>query len=109
MKHNRRKLLMAGGMAPVLLLPPGRALAQVSARGSDYYKGKLVIVNIAGSPAGGHTRFARMLAPYVEKYLGAKELRLVNMPGGGGLKAANHIWRLKPGAHEVYFGCTGPD
>jgi len=100
MKNNRRKLLIAGAMAPALLSLPGRALAQAS----DYYKGKLVIVNIAGSAAGGHTRFARMLAPYLEKYLGAKELRLVNMPGGGGLKASNHIWRLKPGANEVYFG-----
>lgn len=100
MKQNRRKLLLAGAMAPAMLSLPGRALAQAS----DYYKGKLVIINIAGSPAGGHTRFARMLAPYVEKYLGAKELRLVNMPGGGGLKAANHVWRLKPGANEIYFG-----
>ena len=38
---------------------PLRASAQVP----DYYKGKTLIINIAGSPAGGHTRFARMLAP----------------------------------------------
>lgn len=100
MKSNRRKLLLAGAMAPAAMSLPGRVLAQAS----DYYKGRTVIINIAGSPAGGHTRFARMLAPYVEKHLGAKEVRLVNMPGGGGLKAANYIWRLKPGANEIYFG-----
>jgi tripartite-type tricarboxylate transporter receptor subunit TctC len=100
MKSNRRKLLLAGAMSPVVMGMPLRAPAQVP----DYYKGKTLIINIAGSPAGGHTRFARMLAPYIEKHIGAKEVRLVNMPGGGGLKAANHVWRLKPGANEVYFG-----
>lgn len=100
MKHNRRKLLLAGAFAPAAMALPPLARAQAN----DYYKGKLVIVNIAGSPAGGHTRYARMLAPYLEKHLGARELRLVNMPGGGGLKAANYIWRLKPGANEIYFG-----
>jgi tripartite-type tricarboxylate transporter receptor subunit TctC len=100
MKTNRRKLLLAGAMAPVVMGVPLRASAQAS----DYYKGKTLIINVAGSQAGGHTRYARMLAPYIEKHLGAKEVRLVNMPGGGGLKAANHVWRLKPGAVEVYFG-----
>jgi len=100
LKHNRRKLLLAGAFAPAAMALPPIARAQAN----DYYKGKLVIVNIAGSPAGGHTRYARMLAPYLEKHLGARELRLVNMPGGGGLKAANYIWRLKPGANEIYFG-----
>lgn len=100
MKAKRRSLLLAGAMAPAVLGMPGRGWAQAT----DYYKGKTVIINIAGSAAGGHTRYARMLAPYLEKHLGAKEVRLVNMPGGGGLKAANHVWRLKPGALEIYFG-----
>jgi len=100
MKANRRKLLLAGAMAPAVMGLPVRAWAQVP----DYYKGKTIIINIAGSAAGGHTRYARMLAPYIEKHTGAKEVRLVNMPGGGGLKAANHTWRLKPGAPEIFFG-----
>ncbi len=100
MKANRRKLLLAGAMTPALMGLPVRVWAQVP----DYYKGKTSIINIAGSAAGGHTRYARMLAPYIEKHTGAKEVRLVNMPGGGGLKAANHTWRLKPGALEIFFG-----
>lgn len=100
MKAKRRSLLLAGAMAPAVFSLPGRAWAQAG----DYYKGKTIIINIAGSPAGGHSRYARMLAPYIEKHSGAKEVRLVNMPGGGGLKAANHTWRLKPGSPEIYFG-----
>ncbi len=100
MENNRRKLLLAGAMAPAVLGLSGRALAQAP----GYYKGKTIIINIAGSPSGGHTRYARLLAPYIEKHTGAKEVRLVNMPGGGGLKAANHTWRLKPGSLEIYFG-----
>lgn len=100
MEMKRRKLLLAGAMAPAVLGLSGRAQAQAA----GYYKGKTIIINIAGSPSGGHTRYARLLAPYIEKHTGAKEVRLVNMPGGGGLKAANHTWRLKPGSPEIYFG-----
>lgn len=100
MESKRRKLLLAGAMTPAVLGMSGRLWAQAA----DYYSGKTVIINIAGSASGGHTRYARMLAPYLQKHLGAKEVRLVNMPGGGGLKAANHTWRLKPGALEIYFG-----
>ena len=100
MEMNRRKLLLAGAMTPAVLGFSGRVQAQAAA----YYKDRTIIINIAGSAAGGHTRYARLLAPYIQKHSGAKEVRLVNMPGGGGLKAANHTWRLKPGALEIYFG-----
>lgn len=76
----------------------------VSAETPDFYKGKVLTVIVAGSAAGGHTRFARMVAPYLQKQLGAAEVRISNMPGGGGLKAANHIWRLKPDGYTVGFG-----
>lgn len=100
MKSTRRKLVLAGAMAPLVLSAPGRVLAQKS----GYYKDKLIIINIAGGPSGGHTRYARLIAPFIQKHTGASEVRLVNMPGGGGLKAANHIWRAKPNGFEIFFG-----
>jgi len=101
MKTNRRKLVIAGAMSPLLMALPGRALAQA---GSGYYKDKVIIIDVAGGPSGGHTRYARLLAPYLQKHTGAREVRIVNMPGGGGLKAANHIWRAKPNGLEIFFG-----
>lgn len=100
-EKTRRKLVFAGALAPMAMMgASGRALAQAG----GYYKDKVIIINVAGSAAGGHTRYARMLQPYLQKHTGAREVRIVNMPGGGGLKAANHIWRVKPNGMEIFFG-----
>lgn len=90
---------LAAGAALGLLLA-GAAVAQVP----DFYRDKIVNVIVAGSPAGGHSRYARLIAPYLQKHMGAREVRVSNMPGGGGLKAANHMWRVKPDGLTVAFG-----
>lgn len=100
MKSTRRKLVFAGAIAPLVMSAVGRAFAQ----GNNYYKGKVIIIDVAGGASGGHTRYARLIAPYLQKHTGASEVRIVNMPGGGGLKAANHIWRAKPNGLEIFFG-----
>jgi len=82
----------------------GGFAGQAAAQKSDYYKDKVVNLIIAGSPSGGHSRYARLIAPYLQKHLGASELRISNMRGGGGLKAANHMWRVKPDGMTVAFG-----
>jgi tripartite-type tricarboxylate transporter receptor subunit TctC len=96
----RRKVVFAGLMAPAALAVGGRAAAQKF----DYYKDKVITVNVAGGAAGGHNRYARMIQPYLQKHSGAREVRIVNMPGGGGLKAANYIWRAKPDGLNIFFG-----
>ncbi len=100
MQAIRRKLVLAGALAPLAMSVPGRALAQAG----GYYKDKVIIINVAGGPAGGHNRYARLLQPWLQKHTGAREVRIVNMPGGGGLKAANYIWRAKPNGLEIFFG-----
>ena len=100
MRTTRRKVVLAGLMAPAVIGIPARVAAQKL----DYYKDKVVTIDVAGGPAGGHNRYARMIQPYLQKHLGAREVRVVNMPGGGGLKAANHVWRAKPDGLEIFFG-----
>lgn len=92
--------MAAGAMAPLLAGVPGAVRAQAG----GYYKDKVVNVIVAGGAAGGHNRYARMVQPYLQKHLGAREVRVSNMPGGGGLKAANHIWRIKPDGLNIFFG-----
>jgi tripartite-type tricarboxylate transporter receptor subunit TctC len=94
------KKLLAMLAVPALMSVSGQSAAQAS----DFYKGKVLNVIVAGSPAGGHTRFARLIAPYLQKHLGASDVRITNMKGGGGLKAANHMWRQKPDGFTVAFG-----
>lgn len=100
MSTTRRKVVLAGLMAPAVFGVAGRAAAQKL----DYYKDKVVTINVAGGASGGHTRYARLLQPYLQKHSGAREVRIVNMPGGGGLKAANYIWRAKPDGMQIFFG-----
>jgi tripartite-type tricarboxylate transporter receptor subunit TctC len=100
MTMKRRQVVFAGMLAPVALGIPGRAAGQTP----GFYKDKIVIINVAGGAAGGHTRYARLIQPYLQKHTGAREVRIVNMPGGGGLKAANFIWRVKPDGLQIFFG-----
>jgi tripartite-type tricarboxylate transporter receptor subunit TctC len=100
MGTTRRKVVLAGFMAPAVLALPGRAAAQTA----GYYKDKVITVNVAGGASGGHTRYARLIQPYLQKHSGAREVRIVNMPGGGGLKAANYIWRAKTDGMQIFFG-----
>jgi tripartite-type tricarboxylate transporter receptor subunit TctC len=100
MRTTRRKVVLAGLMSPAVLGLAGRASAQKL----DYYKDKVVTITVAGGAAGGHNRYARLIQPYLQKHSGAREVRVVNMPGGGGLKAANYIWRAKPDGLNIFFG-----
>lgn len=100
MKAMRRKMMLAGALAPVAMSVPGRGYAQAN----DFYRDKIVNINVAGGASGGHTRYARLIQPYLQKHLGAREVRITNMPGGGGLKAANYIWRVKPDGLQIFFG-----
>jgi len=100
MKAMRRKMMLAGALAPVAMSVPGRGYAQAN----DFYRDKIVNINVAGGASGGHTRYARLIQPFLQKHLGAREVRITNMPGGGGLKAANYIWRAKPDGLQIFFG-----
>lgn len=94
------KALLGSLLAPALMGVSVPAYSQAS----DFYKDKVIHVIVAGGPAGGHTRYARLIGPYLQKHTGAREVRITNMPGGGGLKAANHMWRLKPDGMNIFFG-----
>jgi tripartite-type tricarboxylate transporter receptor subunit TctC len=94
------KVLAASLIAPGLL----GVSASTYGQASDYYKDKVLNIIVAGGPSGGHTRYARLIGPYLQKHTGAREVRITNMPGGGGLKAANHIVRVKPDGMNIFFG-----
>lgn len=100
--HKRRLMVAAAGAAamPGLMGVAGRAFAQ----GASYYKDKIININVGGNSAGGHARYARLLQPYLQKHSGAREVRITIMQGGGGLKAANYIWRAKPDGLQIFIG-----
>jgi tripartite-type tricarboxylate transporter receptor subunit TctC len=79
-------------LIPVLLL--GSA-ARAPADQSSFYQGKTLKVIVGFTSGGFYDRWSRLLARYVPKYLpGNPEMIVQNMPGAGGLIAANHVYTV---------------
>jgi tripartite-type tricarboxylate transporter receptor subunit TctC len=75
----------------------------VLAQQESSYQGKTIKVVVGFTSGGFYDRWSRLLARYVPKYLpGNPEMLVQNMPGAGGLIAANHIYSVaKPDGSSV--------
>lgn len=56
-----------------------------------FYEGKAIRWIIPYSPGGGYDEYARLIAPYLEKYTGAR-VHTVNLPGAGGIRGVNELF-----------------
>jgi tripartite-type tricarboxylate transporter receptor subunit TctC len=83
-------------MAAILAVSGGSpALAQKSVE--DFYKGKNIDLVIGYSPGGGYDLYARMVAQHMGKHIpGNPNIIARNMPGAGGVTAANHLYNIAP-------------
>src|SRR5436309_1244219 len=65
--------------------------------GDEFYEGKTITFVIAGPPAGAYDVYARLAARYLGKQLpGNPAIVARNMPGAGGLLAANYVFNVAP-------------
>lgn len=63
----------------------------------DFYKGKQVQMVIRSGVGGGYDLYARVLARHIGKHIpGNPQVIPINMPGGGGIKAANYVAKVAP-------------
>lgn len=78
----------------VALFAPEFSLAQSV---GEFYKDRRIMV-IVGSDAGsGYDAYARLLARHMGDHIpGRPGLTVQNMPGGGGLTAANYLYNVAP-------------
>jgi tripartite-type tricarboxylate transporter receptor subunit TctC len=68
------------------------ASADHSAAG-DFYRGKTVSIIVGSGAGGGFDTTARLVARHISRHIpGTPTIIVVNMPGGGGLVAANHVF-----------------
>jgi len=76
------------------------ALASSEARAdavADFYRGKLIRVVVGFASGGGYDVYARLLARHFGKHIpGNPSLVVQNMPGAGGLRAANFVYSAAP-------------
>jgi len=84
----------------VLLL---QASSNVAAQQPPSFEGKTIRVIVGFTSGGFYDRWSRLLARYVPKYLpGNPEMVVQNMPGAGGMIAANHIYSVaKPDGQSI--------
>jgi tripartite-type tricarboxylate transporter receptor subunit TctC len=69
------------------------ASAQAQEPVADFYKGKQIRIIAASAAGGGFDLYARYLARHLGKHIpGNPTIIVQNMPGAGGLAAANHMY-----------------
>ena len=63
----------------------------------EFYRGKTINMVIGYPAAGANDRYARTIARHIGKYIpGHPNVISRNMPGGGSLIAANHVFNVAP-------------
>jgi tripartite-type tricarboxylate transporter receptor subunit TctC len=74
----------------------------------NFYKNKTISLVIGYPPAGAPDVYARLLARHLGKYIpGNPSIIARNMPGAGGLLAANHLFNVAP-RDGTTLGLTSP-
>lgn len=56
------------------------------------FAGQTLTIIVPYGPGGGYDTWARLVAPYLQQYLGAAEVKVENKPGGGGLVGTNTVY-----------------
>jgi tripartite-type tricarboxylate transporter receptor subunit TctC len=75
-----------------LLLWAAEARAQ-----PDFYAGKQISLLIGTTPGGGYDAYGRLLARHISRHIpGQPAVVAKNMPGAGGLAAANYLYNRAP-------------
>lgn len=62
---------------------------------TEFYKGKVIEFIVPYKTGGGYDAWARLIAPYLEKYTGATVV-VKNIPGAGSLTGTNQLYAAEP-------------
>ena len=90
--HADRRVLVTIALAALASTTP--AIADPVA---DFYAGKTVRMIIRAGVGGGYDQYSRLLARFIGKHIpGNPAVLPVNMPGGGGIVAANYVAQVAP-------------
>jgi tripartite-type tricarboxylate transporter receptor subunit TctC len=64
---------------------------------ADFYRGKQIRVVVRTTPATDYDQYSRLIARFMGKYIpGNPSMIVVNMPGAGGITAANYMAQVAP-------------
>jgi tripartite-type tricarboxylate transporter receptor subunit TctC len=84
----------------VILVVSALAVAGLVARpadAADFYSGKTIAFIIGSSVGGGYDTYSRLIANHIGDHLpGHPTVVPQNMPGAGGIRAANYLYNVAP-------------
>lgn len=81
------------GLAAVMLVAACGPSEVNDLPAGDFYRGKTVSIIVGSGAGGGFDTTARLVARHIGRHIpGTPIVIVVNMPGGGGLVAANHVF-----------------
>jgi tripartite-type tricarboxylate transporter receptor subunit TctC len=96
----RRCRLVLGLVSALVVAACGRAAqppGESASAPQDFYRGKTVRIVVGSGAGGGFDRTARLVARHISRHIpGSPTVIVENMPGGGGLVAANHLFYAAP-------------
>ena len=98
--YNRRMRPLLFGLLLTLLMAAvgGGATAHAAS-----VRGEIITLLSPNSAGGMMTRYARMIAPYIARHSGARDVRVRIMTGGGGIRGANALWYAEPDGKTIAF------
>ena len=102
MRAFKRLVLVGLVLTLVLGLLPGCGGA-AGTSDLDSFKGKVVTIVTPHGAGGGFDIYARMIAPYLQKYLPESTVVVDNITGAGGLLGRNKVFTAKPDGLTLGF------
>ncbi|MBX9738542.1 MAG: hypothetical protein K2X62_00630 [Beijerinckiaceae bacterium] len=83
--------------ACAVLLLPGLAQSAAAQQSEPFFAGKSITLVVPSGPGGGYDTYARTLGRHYSKHIpGRPQIIIQNVPGGGGMVAANNLYNLSP-------------
>lgn len=97
MDQHYRKQVSLGHFRSVFVLVVCLMGWYAFAQADDTFAGRTISLIVGFSPGGAYDLYARVLARHIPKHLpGHPTVIVQNMPGAGGIKAANYLYQVAP-------------
>jgi tripartite-type tricarboxylate transporter receptor subunit TctC len=84
----------------LLGVPCGVQVGAAAQDAASFYKGSIIEFIVPNKAGGGYDTYARLMAPYLEKYTGSTVV-VKNKPGGGGAVGASMVYRAEPDGKTI--------
>jgi tripartite-type tricarboxylate transporter receptor subunit TctC len=93
MQGTKRMIVTAVALAAILAAPSALKADPVA----DFYRGKSVRLIVGYGPGGSYDLYGRLAAEFLGRHIpGNPTIVPVNMPGAGGFKAIDYLYKVAP-------------